>query len=74
MVVQTVSERVIELVAEQKGVDEGSLAAPLYDAIDPDALNSLFRNTEGTVAFEYLDLVVTVDHEGTVETTSKSAE
>ncbi len=71
MEVQTVSERVIELAAEQKSIDKGSLAAPLYDAIDPDALNSLFRNTEGTVTFEYLDLVVTVDHEGTVEITPK---
>ena len=41
---EELSERVVESVAEAKGVDPLELG-PLYDSIDPDALNSLFRGS-----------------------------
>lgn len=50
---------------ENVGVDE--LSPPLYDVIDPDALEDLFRNTTGRVTFEYREYEVTVDDEYTVE-------
>lgn len=42
---------------------------PLYDAIDPDALNAMFsgRGTDGWVKFRYAGHVVTVHADRTVE-------
>lgn len=42
---------------------------PLYDAIDPDALNAMFsgRRTDGWVKFRYAGHVVTVHADRTVE-------
>jgi len=42
-----ISETVVNTVAEAKGVDPLDLE-PLYSAVDPDALNRLFRPTPGT--------------------------
>ncbi|WP_254863964.1 HalOD1 output domain-containing protein [Halovivax gelatinilyticus] len=42
-----VSETVVMTVAEAKGVDPLELD-PLYDVIDPDALNSLFQPSVGS--------------------------
>jgi hypothetical protein len=50
---------------ENVGVDE--LAPPLYDVIDPEALENLFRNTSGSVTFEYREYEVTVDDEYDVQ-------
>jgi len=54
------SEIVVQAVAEQQGVEGPDLKEPLYDAIDPDALDSLFRDTQGEVTFQYQNLVLTV--------------
>lgn len=43
---KTVSERVIEAVAEREGVDTTGLRTPLYDAVDPDALDALFAASD----------------------------
>lgn len=58
---QSVTEKVITAVAEREGVDEQDLRQPLYDVVDPDALDNIFRNGAGRVTFEYLgyDVVVT---------------
>lgn len=42
-----VSETVVTAVAEAKGVDPLDLN-PLYNVVDPDALNSMFRPTVGS--------------------------
>lgn len=60
------SEAVVRTVAEAADVDEVDLP-PLYSAIDPDCLNTLFERSElnvarktPTVGFEYHDYYVTV--------------
>lgn len=51
---------VIECIAEVDGGDPETLP-PLYESIDPEALNSLFRNrSTGEVTFTYLDYEITV--------------
>jgi len=69
---EQIASRIISAVTESEGVDEGELP-PLYDAIDPGALEQLFRNGSGKVIFEYADHVVTVDHEQAVEVTPETA-
>ena len=39
----TTSERVIEAIAEQEGVDPLDLEVPLFEAIDPDILETFDR-------------------------------
>ena len=60
------SEAVVSLVANRENVDVQEMT-PLYDAIDPDALDSLFRDGAGNVKFEYEGYLVTVDHENGVD-------
>ena len=65
---QGVSMSVVEAVAEAKGTRPEELTSPLYDTIDPDALNALFRNggTSGEVEFTYLGYRVLVDSDGKI--------
>jgi hypothetical protein len=58
---QTMSEAILTAVAEREGVDVYNLQTPLFDSIDPDALEALFRNSSGQVTFEYRDYLITVD-------------
>jgi hypothetical protein len=44
---------------------------PLYEVIDPEALECLFRETRGQLTFEYLDYEVTVSHDYSVEITPR---
>ena len=66
------SEAVIDAVANAEGVEPTDLR-PLYDALDPDALDSLFqprghasRSTRGQITFEYHGYEVHVDESGQV--------
>jgi hypothetical protein len=61
------SQAVVEAVADHRGVAVEELRDPLYDVVDPDALDDLFRDGTGRVAFEYLGYDVTVRHDGTVD-------
>jgi len=61
------SEAVIGAVAKEESVDERKLDRPLFEVIDPDALDSLFHNSAGRVQFNYLGYTVTVDDNGTVD-------
>jgi len=63
---QSTAETVVEAVARHEDVEPTALDRPLYAAIDPDALDSLFRETTGEVTFRYLDTVVTVTDDGRV--------
>lgn len=54
----SICEKIIECVASAEGVGPTEVTPPLYDAVDPDALERLFssrRSTslEGTLAFDY---------------------
>ena len=70
------SMRVVDAVATRAGVDPASLSPPLYDAIDPDALDALVesdpkgRQSPPTVRFHYAGYAVTVDGDGTVDVSS----
>ena len=64
---------VVEAVAAAADVDPADLHPPLYEAIDPIALDRLFAdgserssNRSGRVTFTYRDYEVTVAADGTV--------
>lgn len=64
---------VIEAVADRDSVDETALETPLFDVIDPCALDALFHPKPdgtarggGTVTFSYEGYAVTVQSDGTV--------
>lgn len=58
---------VIEALAEVQGISPIDIRQPLYDAIDPDALDQLFTNaSDGHVVFTIADHEVTVTADGDV--------
>lgn len=70
---EQLSTSVIEAIADHKGVDPTALEPPLFDAVDPDALDSLFTNgedtpaeTTGHVTFAYNGIEVQVTNTGDV--------
>lgn len=53
--------RVIEAIGAVAGVDETEIMTPLNDAIDPEALDSLFvQGIGGQVSFSFIDYHVTI--------------
>lgn len=60
------SERVLSEIARREGVEPGELPEPLYDAINPDALNDLFTSGSARVMFEYLGYNVVVTSDGDI--------
>lgn len=56
------SGHVVESVARKEGVSPSRLTQPLYDSVDPDALDALFVRQSGPlrVTFEYMGYDVTV--------------
>lgn len=75
----SVSVDIIQTIAEQKGVDPDALP-PLYDYINPDALDSLFESTQATnrhsghLKFSYAGHLITVsfDQDRTIIVTEES--
>lgn len=73
----SISEKVLEEVAEAEGVEVLELP-PLYDSIDADALDSLLSGTATDdrpeaieITFRYCDYAVSIDGDGTVEVFSE---
>lgn len=64
-----ISMTVVEAVADAEGIDPVALPSPLADAIDPDALDTLFRDGSGRVSFDYCGYRVTVDTDKAVDVT-----
>lgn len=73
------SERIVEAVADAEGVDPLELP-PLYDAVDPDAVDSLFApqlrvgsvpSHDAAVRFEYHGYVVRVAATGRISLTGR---
>jgi len=68
---RSVTELVIDCLADATGRDPLELP-PLWEVIDPDALNRLFVSTKtggeriGTVTFTYCDHVVTIEKQSAV--------
>jgi len=73
----TLSEAVVEAVATEEGVSSAELSTPLFDAVDPEALNNIFRNTKtntrlaGSVTFQYHGYEVCVTDTGDVSLTEQ---
>ncbi|WP_458184923.1 HalOD1 output domain-containing protein [Haladaptatus sp. NG-WS-4] len=70
---EPLSTAVVKALAEVAGDDPASMGVPLYDAIDPDALDNLFTDRHdgtprmgGTVVFTILDYEVTVESYGEI--------
>ncbi|WP_458190515.1 HalOD1 output domain-containing protein [Haladaptatus sp. NG-WS-4] len=75
-----VSEAVLRAVANATGIDPIDIDTPLYDVIDPDALDRLFRpcptterKTESKVSFTMGGCTVTITDNRVVEATPLSA-
>lgn len=73
---QLLTEAVVEAIASETELDVLEVAdefGPLYDAINPSALDSLFQSdggasrSVGSVTFEYAGYRITVDSTGRVE-------
>lgn len=67
------SEAVVDAVAEADGISSEEVWPPLYEVIDPDALDDLFASpslrtdrTRGRVVFPYCGYEVTVYGDGRV--------
>ncbi|WP_327053904.1 HalOD1 output domain-containing protein [Halomicrococcus gelatinilyticus] len=59
------SEAVLRAISDFEGIDEAE-GQPLYETVDLDALDDLFRTDSGQVTFQYVDHVVTVTSDGDV--------
>jgi hypothetical protein len=72
-----ISEMVVSTVAQAKGVDPLELE-PLYNVVDPDALDSLFASNDGQssmeLCFEMAGCEVVVDGAGEVAVTPPETE
>ena len=68
----SICQEVIKLIAEAEGTDPIELTPPLYDVIDPVALENLFTNKEalGKVVFNYKSHEVSVFPDGYVSVKS----
>ena len=63
------SERLVEVVAEQTNTDPVELP-PLYDTIDPEALDALFATlADGCLEFQYAGQTVRLESDGGVHVT-----
>ena len=63
------SREILRAVADAENVSPVELTPPLYTAIDPDALDSLFVNTDepmGKLKFTYHGYEINVYNDGTV--------
>jgi hypothetical protein len=72
-----VSRRVVEALAAATGNDPVDLDPPLFDAVDPDALDALHDSSDGTqVRFDYdgRTVVVHADAAVTATDTDRSAQ
>ncbi|AHG00350.1 hypothetical protein HALLA_17650 [Halostagnicola larsenii XH-48] len=73
----SVSVRIVKRIAAHEGVDPIDLSPPLYTAIDPDALNSLFEppisgsGRAGRVTFTYRGHTVIVENAEDIAITIK---
>ncbi|WP_255167998.1 HalOD1 output domain-containing protein [Natrononativus amylolyticus] len=61
-----VSQKIVEAIAEAEETEPIELTPPLYEVIDPEALENLFANNQtlGKVVFNYNSCEVTVFSDG----------
>lgn len=65
---RSVAEMVIEMISEAEGESPTEITPPLYDVVDPEALDAVTESIgpKGTVAFEYCGHEVRVGGDGDV--------
>ena len=63
---EPLSVKVIRAVAQKEGIVPVDLAIPLHDAVNPDALDQLFRSNDATLTFEYYGYEICVSKTGIV--------
>lgn len=64
---ETASQQVVEALARADNIDPLAMTTPLYDVIDPDALNAVLdTDSPVEVTFEYDGHTVTVESDGRV--------
>ncbi len=73
-----VSEKVIDAVAEAEGIEPVDVAPPLYEVVDPEALDRVFAPStgdqlSGEVTFSYSGHEITVGADGEVLVYSDAA-
>lgn len=63
-----VDQRILETIAERNGVSPLDFDTPLWDVVDPEALDALFRSegVSGHVEFTYLGYRVRVRSDGRI--------
>ncbi|SNZ17036.1 hypothetical protein SAMN06269185_2860 [Natronoarchaeum philippinense] len=64
---QSASSRVVSAVAAETDRDQSQMP-PLYDAVDPDALDALLDRPSTAITFRYAGRDVTVHADGGIET------
>lgn len=65
----SLSTIVVDKVAAREDVSPCDLHEPLYDVIDPEALDALFATVTGQLQFEYHGYKITADSNGTIDLT-----
>lgn len=58
--------QVVFAIAEAENVEPRAVDKPLHEAINPDALNVIFRQANAKVVFEYHGYRVTVHGSGSI--------
>lgn len=67
---ELLSERIIRAVADAEGVSPTALDTPLYESIDPEALDRLFRSSDNrhgmtvSAQFEYYGYKLDIHSDG----------
>lgn len=65
---EPISARVVDRVAAESGRAPTELS-PLYESVDPDALDAVVESSETTISFAYAGQLVTIRGDETIETT-----
>jgi len=65
---RSLSEQIIREVAAEEGVDPVELTPPLFEVIEPDALDALYTNSDARpeITFTWQGYTISTDSEGRV--------
>ncbi|NGM68560.1 hypothetical protein G6M89_05960 [Natronolimnobius sp. AArcel1] len=72
---ESLSHAILRVVADAREESVLELSDPLFDAIDPDALETIFQeHSNGYIEFSYLDCTVRVTATGKIRATQEPAD
>jgi len=69
----TLARDIVSAVARAEDVDPTDVESPLFEVVDTETLERLFRDTRGELTVEYEDYVVTVSSDGDVSLELRAA-